>query len=52
MENKRERPVVVLTDHPWEDLDIEEQIFADAGIDLVAGPTTASSATATCSSGC
>ena len=46
MENKRERPVVVLTDHPWEDLDIEEQIFADASIDLVAGPTTASPSTA------
>ena len=44
MESKHKRPVVVLTDHPWDDLNVEEQIFADAGIDLIAGPSTASPA--------
>lgn len=35
------RPSVLLTDHPWPDLDIEKQIFLDAGIRFVAGPSTA-----------
>lgn len=32
---------VVLTDHPWPNLDIEHNIFAAAGIDLTAGPSIA-----------
>lgn len=35
------RPTVVLTDHPWPDVAIETEIFAQANIDLVAGPVTA-----------
>lgn len=35
---------VVLTDHPWPDVDLEREIFADAGFELVAGPEQAGSA--------
>jgi D-3-phosphoglycerate dehydrogenase len=31
------RPRVVLTDHPWPDLDMEREIFGSAGLELVAG---------------
>src|SRR5262245_58442733 len=32
---------VVLTDHPWPDVAIEQSIFDAAGIDLIAGPIEA-----------
>src|ERR1700710_2652852 len=32
---------VVLTDHPWPDLEIETAIFGAAGMELVAGPIQA-----------
>jgi phosphoglycerate dehydrogenase-like enzyme len=35
------KPRVLLTDHPWPDVDVETAIFAAAGIDLVAGPVEA-----------
>ena len=35
---------VVLTDHPWADLDIEREIIAGAGYELVSGPVVAGSA--------
>jgi D-3-phosphoglycerate dehydrogenase len=35
---------VVLTDHPWPELHIEQSIFAAAGIELVAGPIEAPTA--------
>lgn len=35
------KATVLLTDHPWEDLQIENAIFAAAGITLVAGPVVA-----------
>ncbi len=36
---------VVLTDHAWPDLEIERSMLEAAGLDLVAGPATAGSAT-------
>ncbi|MNQ36881.1 D-3-phosphoglycerate dehydrogenase [compost metagenome] len=41
-ETRRDR--VVLTDHPWPDLDVEQAIFNKAGIELITGPATATSA--------
>ncbi|WP_375788616.1 NAD(P)-dependent oxidoreductase [Bradyrhizobium sp. Pha-3] len=35
---------VLLTDHPWPDLELERSVFRNAGLDLVAGPVEASSA--------
>jgi D-3-phosphoglycerate dehydrogenase len=35
---------VVLTDHPWPDVRVEQSIFDGAGLDLIAGPTVTSSA--------
>jgi D-3-phosphoglycerate dehydrogenase len=35
--------IVLLTDHPWPDLDIERSLFAAAGLELVAGPVRAPS---------
>lgn len=39
----RVRESIVLTDHPWPDLDIERAIIADAGYDLVTGGVEARS---------
>lgn len=44
MKSKHKQPVVVLTDYAWADLEVEQQIFAQAGIKLVAGPAIASTA--------
>lgn len=41
----RARPRVVLTDHPWPDVDIERSIIEAAGYELVAGPIETGSAT-------
>lgn len=38
------RKTVVLTDHPWPDLELEEKFFSAAGITFVAGPVQAPSA--------
>ena len=38
------RPRVLLTDHPWEDLDVERGILEPAGLELVAGPQVAGNA--------
>lgn len=35
---------VLLTDHPWPDLDLERSVLAGAGLELVAGPVKAGSA--------
>jgi phosphoglycerate dehydrogenase-like enzyme/tRNA A-37 threonylcarbamoyl transferase component Bud32 len=35
---------VVLTDHPWPDLDVEQGVFDAAGLELVAGPLRAGTA--------
>jgi D-3-phosphoglycerate dehydrogenase len=35
---------VLLTDHPWPDLELERSVFGNAGLDLVVGPVEASSA--------
>jgi phosphoglycerate dehydrogenase-like enzyme len=35
------RATVLLTDHPWEDLSLEESIFEEAGLAFVAGPSVA-----------
>jgi D-3-phosphoglycerate dehydrogenase len=37
---------VVLTDHPWPNLDIEKAIFSAAGIELIPGPSEAPDAAA------
>jgi D-3-phosphoglycerate dehydrogenase len=37
-------PIVVLTDHPWPDVEIERSILATAGYTLVAGPEQTPSA--------
>jgi D-3-phosphoglycerate dehydrogenase len=39
------RPTVVLTDHPWPDVGIEQSILAAAGYELVAGPSATSTST-------
>ncbi|MNZ13488.1 Glycerate dehydrogenase [compost metagenome] len=44
MNEETRRHRVVLTDHPWPDLEVEQAIFAAAGIELIAGPVTAGSA--------
>ncbi len=38
------KPKVVLTDHPWLDVAIEQSIFDAAGVELIAGPIEASAA--------
>jgi D-3-phosphoglycerate dehydrogenase len=39
-----ERPVVLITDHAWPDVDTERAIIEPAGFDLVAGPSQPGSA--------
>lgn len=40
------KPKVVLTDHPWPDVAVEQAIFDAAGIEFIAGPIEAPSAEA------
>jgi D-3-phosphoglycerate dehydrogenase len=40
----REPRRVLLTDHPWPGLDVERRVLGDAGLELVAGPIKAGSA--------
>lgn len=44
--DRRRRPRVLLTDHPWPECDVERAIVESAGFDLVVGESEAASAAA------